>query len=755
MVRTRRANKTKRYTEFAYSPYDDDDEDGTAPPVETGADDLSDFEAEQGEDEVSAAEDDLSEAAADNPADLYEIASGAGPVRNKAADSKRSLSKPSTPSRHGVDYHQLPPYPLDARIPTRAYTGPLKRGVRSGILRDLMYGPEYSKAKLIWDLYERWFKYAVLPPRHPPQHPQGVLPSPWVPPGFERDQEKLAAKWYGEYSALSTEKSQSRTLLQKHGERLIPQGQGDLTVLLGPVGSQKEVRFSTSMGLAFSASGLPLGEPDSPDDTPSGWMVDVGGIVVSLGWAPFQTGDKQILALAVIPHSDQARPKWNHATETEDDKKHGCLQFWEFTWDRDGNGAKWSSRNRPRFLMAKCFDWGRPRRMQWCPVSLDTVGLYGTLAVLCGDGRVRVLEVKTVPNSETKLYEWIDAPVATLAFTDNYNVEVTCFTWVGCNRLALGHTDGSITLWSIYPTQILQRHAVHASHVLDISSGYPSMPHMVASVPVGGFTTLVDLSNPTSESTYVAAPGIQFQPGLLEWSDHLQGWLVLAPAGGPGLNTVVFLSVRYFPLAKSMLTSMSMPLCVSVRGNHPFGLVGCADGSVWSFNALSKLFRQRDEDAFKIKIFEHEFRPVDDDLPGTSDGMEVVDCSGGSGKLRGASRVLQGFLPEVNDDPRSERLRELNKQKLQNSTKKKAAKGKKKGKAGRDGGVDDDEVEVGADAAGGGEGDVSAHMASRMVIHEPLTRVTATAWNPNVEFATWAAVALGSGLVRVIDVGVE
>jgi transcription factor C subunit 6 len=271
---------------------------------------------------------------------------------------------------------------------------------------------------------------------------------------------------------------------------------------------------------------------------------------------------------------------------------------------------------------------------------------------------------------------------------------------------------------------------------------------MVASVPVGGFTTLVDLSSPTGESTYVNAPGIQFQPGVLDWSDHLQGWLVLAPAGGPGLNTLVFLSVRYFPLAKSMLTSMSMPLCVSIRGNHPYGLVGCADGSVWSFNALSKLFRQRDEDAFKIKILEHEFRPADA-IQG-SDRMEID--GNGSTKLRGASRLLQGFFPEVNDDPRSERLRELNKKK-QNSTKK-PAKGKKKSRQTQKAATGPNHGPEDEDAGGEGD-DISAHMASRMVIHEPLTRVSATAWNPNVGFATWAAVAFGSGLVRVMDVGVE
>lgn len=280
-----------------------------------------------------------------------------------------------------------------------------------------------------------------------------------------------------------------------------------------------------------------------------------------------------------------------------------------------------------------------------------------------------------------------------------------------------------------------------------MSSGYPSMPHMLASIPVGGFATLVDLSNPTSECTYLNAPSINFQPGNLEWNDHLQGWLALAPSGGPGLNTLVFLHVRYFPLARSMVTTMSMPLCVSFRGNHPYGLVGCADGSVWSFNAMSKLFKQRGEDAFKVKLLEHEFRPVDA-FRKTAGAEES-----GDGRLRGASRFLHGFYPEVNDDPRAERLRQINKKKP-NASKKTAGKGKKKGRSSAKSGPTADGYDV-EEGMGQAADRVSAHTASRLVVHEPLTRVSAIAWNPNVQFATWAAVALGSGLVRVVDIGVE
>lgn len=405
MVRTRRTNKTKRYTEYALDP-DEEDQDGARQPADADADDLSDFAAEHAEHEASILEDDESEVEGDDAADLSDPASNAGrtPRRRKNPRKSQLTARPSTTTKQGVDYHELPVYPLDPRISTRAYTGPLKRGVRSGILRDIMYGPEYNKAKLIWDLYERWARYAVLPPRHPPQHPEGVLPSPWVPLGFEPDQEKLATNWYNGYTVQSTEKARSHPVLQKHGERLIPQGQGDLTVLLGPAKSQKEVKFTTSAGIALSAAGLPFDEPDTPSNAPNGWMFDVGGIVVALGWAPLLTGDKQILALAVIPHSDQARPTGDSDVAVEDEKRHGSIQFWEFGWDRDQNQRPRVSTRPPKFILAECFDWGRPKRMQWCPVSFGMAGLYGMLAVLCGDGRVRVLDVKTVEDSETAAY---------------------------------------------------------------------------------------------------------------------------------------------------------------------------------------------------------------------------------------------------------------------------------------------------------------------------------------------------------------
>ncbi len=74
----------------------------------------------------------------------------------------------------------------------------------------------------------------------------------------------------------------------------------------------------------------------------------------------------------------------------------------------------------------------------------------------------------------------MDSPVAIFGYNDEDNVDVTCLTWVNVNRIALGHSDGSVTLWSIISMQVdSTNHAafyVHTGHLLGIS--VISKPHL-------------------------------------------------------------------------------------------------------------------------------------------------------------------------------------------------------------------------------------------------------------------------------------
>ncbi|KAJ4300556.1 hypothetical protein N0V88_003234 [Collariella sp. IMI 366227] len=115
----------------------------------------------------------------------------------------------------------------------------------------------------------------------------------------------------------------------------------------------------------------------------------------------------------------------------------------------------------------------------------------------------------------------------------------------------------------------------------------------------------------------------------------------------------------------------------------------------------------------------------------------------------GDARVFVGFVPEENDDPRTEKRKEMDR-------KKRAERRRKAGEEEGEerwwwaGGGDEEDEEM-EDR----EAELDERLASRVVIHEPLTRVTTIEWNPNLQCSTWAACAMASGLLRVMDLGVE
>ncbi|KAK0717917.1 hypothetical protein B0T26DRAFT_711345 [Lasiosphaeria miniovina] len=700
---------------------DDFDAQGAGPLADKGEDEDADGQDHDNDDAASSEPDEPDDEDADNRAPR-----SARKLRNAGAGMIQSRKS----------FHDIPHYPLETRIVTRVYAGPLRRYARYGALRDSMYGPEYRRIKIIWDLEIRWAEFPALPPALPPVDPEGITPSPWLTASFELDQERSAFLCYDNYQVGSPELQRSHAVAAHVARRLIPRAEGDLVTLIGPWDSQKEFRLGHWDSMSLTPSGLPVDDPNAEDNTPSGWMLNVGGIPLAVAWAPSSNKDTQLLAVAIIPFSDQtlATPRDRGTADQQD--RSGSIQFWEFAADMQNTGLAAPSKHKPRLITAKISDWGRPKRLQWCPVPLDSVGIYGLLAVLCGDGKARVIDIKNINDSNEPRYEWIETPVVALGISGEYSVEVTCLTWVNTNRIALGHLDGSITLWSVHPCAMLLRVGVHNTYVLDICSAYPSNPYLVASVPVGGCATLTDLSQPSSEFTYFPVPAISFQPNMLSWNEMMQGFMTLYPSSTPN-TTIAFLHHRFFCQARSICTGTNTVTCVSSGTSHPFILTGCADGSVSSCNALQKLFKQKGEPQRKIKIFEHEYRTLD---PAT----EIEGARSGSPAPRGAVRILQGFLPEENDDPRTEKRKEIDRRKKLERKKTNAGKrGRSKKGSGAQEEVDNREAEM------------NERLASRVVAHEPLTRVTTAAWNPNLRFSCWAAISMASGLIKVMDLGVQ
>lgn len=324
-------------------------------------------------------------------------------------------------------------------------------------------------------------------------------------------------------------------------------------------------------------------------------------------------------------------------------------------------------------------------------------------------------------------------------------VEISCFTWVNINRIAIGHTDGTIALWSIHPCQILLRHPVHLSPIMDIASAYPSHPFTVVTIPMGGLMTLTDLNRPNQEMSYNPNLSVCIQPNLLAWCEILRGYVMIWPSAFAGNSAIAFEHMKVFAQGRYIMTLDSQPTCLSVGKSHPCVLVGTTDGSLWAVNIMKKAYSHR-EASSKLRLFRHEYRAANPVANQDADQAEETP--------RGKCRILHGYLPERNTHPKATRPA----QSKGGAKSSKKSKGKGKGKKKKAEGSEDEEDDL-SDAMGEfnaePEGEGPGVTAQPIVVHDAQTRITQVTWNPNVRFGWWAAAAMGSGLVRVMDLGID
>ena len=288
-------------------------------------------------------------------------------------------------------------YPTDPSAKwTRSYAGPVKRWTRLQMLTRFWFGDRPGYFDVVSDLARLWWHHQVLPPRLASRHDLRVAASPWSPDGFPDAQRAAFTRWYERYLAGRTRASKSAPLDMRTATRWFPPTNNDLTVINSDGVDQKQYYFTQGEVLSYTGLGA-LGEETNGDHGEgagtSGWLLDVGGIVVAMGWAPSDSRSAQLLAMAVVPFSDQAFYPDLKKAPGESDRREGAVQIWRFETDEDARGLARPAHRRPRLAHALCFSWGRASRLQWCPVPLTSGDKIGLLGVLCGDGKLRVLEV--------------------------------------------------------------------------------------------------------------------------------------------------------------------------------------------------------------------------------------------------------------------------------------------------------------------------------------------------------------------------
>ncbi|XWW96112.1 hypothetical protein V2A60_004082 [Cordyceps javanica] len=728
-MRTRRSNRTKSYAVEKYHFGDSSAEEDAGVRRHNKAEEQdANFDNEAAAEDPEAVDDDEDNddgsAEEDQDASISESGSTrvtTTPARRRAAKSASGKGK-APPKLAGKTtklaggYLEIPLATQDGSHQPKTYIGPNDRAVRRHHLVSAWYGPDEERMETVQVLLDRWFQWPVLPPRRPQDETSVPSRGAWLDDYAGREA-ALAATWRSNVEAAMVGRPPLRGLSPAEAApyRLPTHS---MPVLVGPLATE-EVIFVPGGGYALSQAGIPFDYNQGEDRQPSGWMLDTGGIVTSMDWAPRPRAQTvQLLAVAVMPHLDQEVHEFaDEATKTQFES-HGTVQLWEVQGDDApaAGGSAMATTLPPRLTRTLCFPHGRARRVRWNPVG-------GYLAVLCANGAVYVFESDAEGTEE---FEELLNPVATLFLHDEAGIDATAMSWANMNRLVIGYSDGSVALWSIFPCHLLSRHAVHHSHVVELATGYPSMPYIVAATPLGGTMRILDLEAPSYEFTEVQAINVVTQPGLLAWSDQMLGFFSIYPSARVNNTVIGFMHHANFPLFRTTFTGDSFPSCIATGKRHPFLLIGLMDGSVWCINPQVEHFNSRSDATYRLRLFQHEHRPH---------RLYPKDSPAG---MRGASRVAQGFEVEKNRNPKNE---------TQPATKK--AKAAKKNKiAKEDAEVDDDDDDDDDEV-------LKSSDASRAALHEPLTRITTMEWNPNDGYGCWAAAAMGSGLVRIMDLGIE
>ncbi|KAI0136441.1 hypothetical protein BJ170DRAFT_12571 [Xylariales sp. AK1849] len=747
-MKLRESNKRKSFLPSNYFPQLDSSDDDPQGPVEERDDSSEDGfvdrdpEASDADKDNDAQLEDTPESESEAPSDDERILEN----RRRRLARKLKLQDEQVERTPG----EVQPYPSDPAAKwTRTYIGPVARHARLPDLCMYWYSDRDGYEKVINGFLFLWAAYELCLPRVTTPKQQKLIQNPWMPENFPDDQEKKFLQWYANYLATRRKPQISVPILQMTASRwYLPLAETELTALLGPFDGQKEYIFEQGRSILLSRENTPIEQATDGEDC-GGYLIDMGGITLSMGWAPRNGQVDQLLALAVVPYSDQAFYQTPEEASPGATLKQGSIQIWKIPAQRTLKGSMCLAGSRPQLFSALCFEWGRAVRMQWCPVPLTARDHIGLLALLTGDGKVRVVEVKQSQNKGNQgTFEEVVEPLATIELIGEHNVEVTCFTWINMNRIAVGHSDGSIAVWSVYPCMMLQRHPIHSTHVIDITSGYPSHPFIVATMPVGGVATVTDLSRPNAELTYCSNLVVALQPNLLAWSEHMRGYVSIWPSSMPSNNVISFMAARTFPQTRFLLVTTGQPTCLAVGACHPYVLVGSTDGSLWLVNFFRKIFFYKKK-SNKLKLFQHDYlaspearRPEDD--------QEVP---------RGVCRILYGFKPQGNGHPKAERggTQVRRRHEEQKKANKKAAneqlnmKGKDRQYLPTGGKDENGTVDVELEE----EVDGITLTAHDVTIQDPLQRISAITWNPNVEFSWWAAAAMGSGLVRIMDLGVE
>jgi transcription factor C subunit 6 len=320
----------------------------------------------------------------------------------------------------------------------------------------------------------------------------------------------------------------------------------------------------------------------------TGAILNVGGMITSVAWAPGLAGYEQYIAVGVLDDNQRDPLKDPiHSPMTSLFSAEGyASSFYIYKVNLDPTLYTEGDNNSSMCQLVASYshDFGSVSLLKWRPQNekndADTLGL---LAFLCQDGKLRVLNVKKPQSDTVKRYK-ISQALKTYEFP---GYKITCFCWRTENVLAVGTEHGSVAEYDISDTESDEPSytvTIATTVIFTISSGYPNNSDLLFEQAADGFCCCIDTRNPNSREYSLRIKTNASSSGYLPWASSF--------VSVDDLFQVRAQPVRDFRVYGTInsFTGHRVPVtAIGVSTFHPFLLSGGMDGQVKVGNTTRRL----------------------------------------------------------------------------------------------------------------------------------------------------------------------
>ncbi|KAF2191453.1 hypothetical protein K469DRAFT_720466 [Zopfia rhizophila CBS 207.26] len=610
------------------------------------------------------------------------------------------------------------------------------RGARE-IRAKFLFGPSIEDLKPVLRTKDLWKDQQTLPLKG-----YSLRKSYYCEPEALEKEIKKTREWYWGTGRDALERGQmSRVLSRSEGEvYMANSGTREINVLLGPYVNQK--LYSMKRGEFMS-----MATPFENKKNRNGWISNLGSKVLETQWVPNEEGRIQYLSVVVEQKRTTGRPPQPMQNPqapafTAQKGYPASIQVWAFNSLENGD---LDPDTPPKLELVICTDWGSLKQLRWNPVPVaDTVEPVeggnkihiGLLAGVWVDGKAKILDIsypKPHPTFPRTHYLYFSKAAFEV---EPPNTICACLTWLSGTSLAVGTAQGTVGIWTLtrpetfprirtqlsdpptVPSQYNPRpwfyKLLSATYILTITSGFPSKPHLISITSADGFDRLIDLRSPTLDT--VATTRSRIFGSTQSWHDQTQSFLTPDDSNLMRNHTIR----RYYMNLHSMRVEHQI-VCSATSPVHPCVLLGCSDGVVTAGNPVARVLNCKEVPWQQI-WFCHEWRKGLDQI--MMDNMEI-DGQEQDEEDQGDAASVQENIPKVPPEVLKEPLSRITEGYKPTTVSLQKA----------------DPKEIGRDG-------------KYITIFEEPTTITCLAWNPNLQFGTWAVAGMGDGLLRVEDLAV-